>query len=113
MDDGDATPHIPYNGETDTEMGQLSVSEVFSPPRVSPVALRAGLKQGFALDLSADDPVTGRKWDFSQAADREAARRLVIKMEPGLLIATPPCTWFSLLMRWNSPRMAPGKVRKG
>ena len=59
-----------------------TVSEVYSPPRVTEAVRQqpqSGLAAGFALDLT-----TG--WDFDIAERRRAARDLVEKEQPALLI---------------------------
>ena len=120
--EGDATPRARYTGplpETDDEMiGQLEVSgltisEVYSPPRVSHEALKMGLKRDFALDIAADDPTTGRRWDLGVASVRREVIRRIEDEKPDLLVVTPPCTWLSVLMRWNFRRMDPAKVTAG
>ena len=86
-------------------------AEIFSPPRTTLRAMQRGFKGGFSLDVLHEDPWTGRKWDLRDAKTKEAARNLVRRVKPKLLIASPPCTLFSQLQnlsggvkdreRWN------------
>jgi len=45
-----------------------------------------------------EDPWTGKSWDLSRTETQEAARRLLRKTRPKLLIVSPPCTLFSQLL---------------
>eukprot|EP00959_Pyramimonas_sp_CCMP1952_P251564 5256695-Pyramimonas_sp.AAC.1 len=58
--------------------------EVFSPPRICPVARLLGVADQGSLDLS-----TG--WDFRRFRDRLLARELVRSRGPGALFLEPPC----------------------
>ena len=42
-------------------------------------------------------PVTGQAWDLSKKYVQEKAMKLLKRDKPGLLIASPPCTLFSVL----------------
>ena len=75
-----------------------SVSEIYSPPRVAPLAAAAGYPSGVSLDLT-----TG--WDFDCESDRRRARKLLNDKKPLLLIGSPMCTWFSSLMEWNKSKI--------
>ena len=87
------------------------VSEIFSPPRVTKVANKIGLRSGFALDLSVDDPEDGKPWDFSTREKREKAEAKVLDEKPFLLIGCPPCRAFSVLFSSNISRMKPEQVK--
>ena len=63
-----------------------AVSEIYSPPRVSALARRMGLRKGFALDLTVVDPDDGRPWDFAIPAERDKALQMVKEERPVLLI---------------------------
>ena len=80
------------------------VSEVYSPPRVAPLAAKYGLEQGYSLDLTTfgDD---GQPYDFDKRSHRRRARQLLREKRPGLLICSPMCTAFSSLMHLNRERM--------
>eukprot|EP00435_Cladocopium_sp_Y103_P018800 s2487_g4.t1 len=75
------------------------VSEVFSPPRVVPHALRHGLEAGKSYDL-----VTG--WDLSDPLQVKAMWKQLMEERPLLIVLSPPCTAFSPLQEWNFPRMS-------
>ena len=87
------------------------VSEIFSPPRVTKVANKIGLKPGFALDLTENDPVDGLPWDFSKQEKRERALNTLREEKPYLLVGSPPCTVFSSLFSANISRMDPAVVK--
>ena len=77
------------------------VAEVFSPPRTAARARERGLRGGWSLDLQCEDPWTGRPWDLGDESTREAARRLLRRTRPKLLVASPPCTVFSQMQNLN------------
>ena len=84
--------------------GSHVVSEIYSPPRVTLEISRGNFKHltaGLALDLTVDDPDDGCPWDFSLAAKRAKARKLIRQSEPILLIGSPMCTAFSTWQRLN------------
>eukprot|EP00973_Karenia_brevis_P017222 2365562-Karenia_brevis.AAC.1 len=47
------------------------ISEVYSPPRVAPVAPTVGMKTGFSIDLTEMDPDDGMPWDLNIQAKRD------------------------------------------
>ena len=51
-------PHKHENKRVDTR--RFDVCEVFSPPRVCPVATQQGARGGWSLDISVNDPGSGR-----------------------------------------------------
>ena len=53
-----------------------AVCEVYSPPRVEPVARRNGFSPGDSLDLTTTDDC-GRPWDFDNEDCRRRAKQLV------------------------------------
>ena len=69
---------------------RVDISEVFSPPRVTEMAAKYGLKPGDAFDLT-----TG--WDFDLNKDRERAHQILSATKPKLIIGSPCCTMFSNL----------------
>ena len=80
----------------DTKARQgVDVAELFSPPRVTEMARKYGLKPGEAFDLT-----TG--WDFNQAQDRDRARDILTSTKPKLLIGSPECTMFSGLQNMKA-----------
>ena len=78
--------------------GTGHVSEIYSPPRVAPVAASYGLEQGYSLDLTTCGP-DGEFYDFDKRSCRKKARRLIQEKRPGLLICSPMCTAFSNLLK--------------
>ena len=81
------------------------VSEVYSPPRITDMAQRMGLKAGWALDLTTNDE-DGHAWDFNDAKMRNKATRKVLRDRPLVLVGSPPCTDWSQLMNLNWDRMS-------
>ena len=76
------------------EMG-ADVSEVYSQPRIAQeAALRTyggtTLKPGWSLDLTLNEPLTGKPWDFSKREVRARVRGLVRDSKPFQLIGSPP-----------------------
>ena len=61
----------------------VDVTEVFSPARVNKLAAKFGLTPGASLDLT-------NGWDFSLAADRNRAWKLVKTSTPLVIIVSPP-----------------------
>mgnify|MGYP003333908855 CR=1 FL=1 len=89
--------------------GQLSapqdMAELYSPPRVLPVARSLGLQGCLSLDI-----MTG--WDFNSEAHRMLSRQLLAKLLVKKAILSPPCTAFSELQRlWNYKRMTPEAIQ--
>ena len=72
----------------------VDVTEIYSPERIAKVAAEFGLVQGSSMDLT-------NGWDFSRGDHRRAAMRQIEKEDPYVLIGSPPCTYFSMLMELN------------
>ena len=108
--------HAPTPQIVPTAEGLLAinpdVAEIYSPPRVTKLAYRWNLYAGFALDLTKNDPVDGKPWDFNDPVKRNRAKQKLLQEKPNLLVGCPPCTAFSILFRSNVSRMNPDKVRK-
>ena len=79
--------------------------EVFSPPRVAPVFERIAGGTGVSVDVT-----TG--WDANDFSDRAAIWAWMEQNVIEVLIASPPCTMFSVLMASNRPRMCPVEYRR-
>jgi len=92
-----------YSNEEHVQ-GTGHVSEIYSPPRVAPVAASFGLQQGYSLDLTTCGP-DGEIYDFDKRSCRKKARQLIREKRPGLLICSPMCTAFSNLLKMNRSRM--------
>ena len=76
-----------------TPMRAQDLCEVFSPPRVTLNARRAGLAADFAFDI------TYNGWDALNPHMRSELRHFIRTMDPKVLILSPPCTMFSPLTR--------------
>ena len=103
--------HLPYPEDVRIELtmkGALAmyeekgadISEMFSQPRIAQEAAvrKYGwmeLKPGWSLDLTREDPATGKPWDISQPAVRNRVRALVRDTQPFIVIGSPPCTMFA------------------
>lgn len=74
--------------------------EVYSPPRVAPVARRALLAASLSVDLT-----TG--YDLAQFQVRRFVVQLVQTHRPTFLMLSPPCTMFSKLQNCNLKKMDP------
>lgn len=79
-------------------MRNLTVSEVYSEPRVAAKAQKMGLQQGSSFDLK-----TG--YDFTKPADRNSCFRKIVQEDPELLVVCPPCGPFSCLQNLNYSKM--------
>ena len=80
---------------------QDDVLEIFSRPRLAPVAVSMGMKASWSLDL-----VCG--WDALNPVDVKMAKTLQERVKPKFIMASPPCTMFSALMKlWNFKKMKP------
>lgn len=89
----------------DILQGPQQVGELFSPPRITPVARAVGLSGMLAMDL-----VTG--WDLSTAHGRDASMAAITCLKLVFLMCSPPCTLFSVLQRlWNYKRMNPAVLK--
>ena len=75
---------------------QKTVSEIFSPPRVSAQAQLVGLRPGFAIDLETKRE-DGSHWDLNKDSHTADLFSLPEKEKPKLLGGSPPCGPFSQL----------------
>ncbi len=94
-----------YRREKATAVRRI-VSEIYSPPRVTELIRELRPKHlmaGFALDLTVIDE-DGEPWDFTNAAKRNKARRIVREQRPYVLIGSPMCKSFSTWQRLNMAR---------
>ena len=88
------------------------VAEIFSQPRVcQEVGGRRfqgeELRPGWSLDLTMNDPKTGKPWDLSQSSVQSRVRKLVRSTKPYCLIGSPPCTPFSPLQEISRAKRDP------
>ncbi len=79
------------------QRGEFDVAEVYSPPRITKMARRMGLKAGWALDLTEVDPEDNQPWDFSIEEKMKRAKKFVDQDKPTMLIVCPMCGPFSKL----------------
>lgn len=86
-------------GETRSH-GQYKICEVFSPPRITPIASRQGFQ---VTEPAAFDLETG--WDFRSGRDRALLWSVLRTQEPDLVVMSPECRPFSVLMNSNWNRM--------
>ena len=88
------------------DVGNVDVSEVFSPPRVADMAMKMGLTAGTSFDITTVDE-HGEPWDFNIPRMRHKARMKIQEERPELLIGSPVCTMWSQMMNINKDRMDP------
>ena len=87
---------------------QRHVSEVWSPPRVTAMASKFGLRPGEAYDIETDDD-KGIPWDFDVPEQRNKCVREILAHRPSFLIGSPMCTAFSILQGLNKAKMETSK----
>ena len=78
-----------------------TISEVYSPPRVTLAARGAGK----AYDLR-------NGWNFSKRTHRQGVLREIRELRPALLILSPPCTKFSLLQNLSKAKRDEAKFQE-
>ena len=98
VDDGGTDPtamEIITVADEDTLDESLSdVAELFSPPRLCARAARFGLVPGFSHDLRT-------QMDLSTFEGRARSWSELCSTKPKVLVASPPCTWFSTMQNLN------------
>ena len=72
----------------------VDVTEVFSPERVTRLCHKYGLVAGDSFDLRDG-------FDLSDERTQARVIQRINTTKPGLVIGSPPCTWFSGLMVLN------------
>ena len=70
-------------------LAKMEVAEVYSPPRVTEMARKMGLRAGWALDLTMEDH-DGRTWDLTSLAMRYRAVRKLFTAAAGV---QTKCSW--------------------
>ena len=110
VDMGELDLMLLYNNE-DNVQGGGHVSEVYSPPRIAPMAASHGLKSGYSLDLTTGG-ADGIAYDFDKRSCRAKARRLMREKRPALLVCSPMCTALSNLFKMNRERMGEIKYQQ-
>ena len=76
--------------------GKYDLAELFSPPRMTVMTDKFGLKGGWSIDDQVEDPVTKRTYDLRKAKDQNEVRRMVRRDKPLVITVSPPCTVFSI-----------------
>ena len=74
------------------------VSEVYSPPRMGPIAEQKGMEAGTAFDQK-----TG--WDLRDPAQARKMWQTLQREDPELVVLCPPCVAFSPMQNINYPQM--------
>ena len=93
------------------EAWNTECGEVYSPPRVTQVVSKLGLRPAWSLDLTTVDPDDGMPWDFTVAAKRRKAVGLINRDKPLLLIACPMCGPFSSMNNLNYAKLDDADVK--
>ena len=81
---------------------KVTMAEVYSPPRISPLLEKMGLKVGPSYDLVTN-------WDLSDPHQRRAMWKSLREERPEVILACPPCTAFSRMQVINWGRMSTAK----
>jgi hypothetical protein len=81
--------HVQHQDQLDDDVG-----EIFSLPRITPVAEKKGLKSFGSMDL-------GNGWNFLKKEHRDQCRREIKEKKPRVLVVCPPCGPFSSLQNLN------------
>ena len=87
-------------GQLINAMKEVDVSEIYSPKRVTSVALRFGLKASEAFDLT-------NGWDLSKKENQTYVEEYIERVKPLVVIGRPMCTMFSALQtlsKWNQEK---------
>eukprot|EP00435_Cladocopium_sp_Y103_P001618 s5475_g1.t1 len=77
---------------------KVTVSELYSEPRIAAEATKQGLRAGTSIDLK-----TG--FDLTKPGDRQRAWRKLKEEDPDLVMICPPCGPFSQMQAINYSRM--------
>ena len=89
------------------------VAEMYSPPRITKMAHKLGLRDGWALDLTEVDPDDGKAWDFNDESKRNKAKKMLKTDKPMMLIMSPMCGPFSKLQElFNYPHQDRSEVEE-
>ena len=62
--------------------------------------------------MAYEDPITKRSYNLLDAKDEARVRELIKRDRPRLIVASPPCTLFSILQNLNAPP-SPVEMEKG
>lgn len=101
------SPTPPPSPDVLMEFGEervvYKVMELFSPPRVTAEIMTGGYRNIGHTEPAAFDKDCG--WDFFDAQDRKMFWQCFEEQQPDLVIMTPVCRAFSILMNSNWDRM--------
>ena len=75
---------------------KYDLAELFSPPRMTEMTEKFGLKGGWSVDDRIEDPITKRTYDLRNRKDQNEVRRMIRRDKPLVLTVSPPCTLFSI-----------------
>ncbi len=89
-----------FQDDMPSEHETTDFREVFSMPRVAPVAQKKGLKVLGSFDI-------GNGWDFRLKERRQRCRQEVHEKKPKVLMICPPCGPFSPLQRLSKNKGDP------
>ena len=95
-----------YRRETRRGMKAI-VSEIYSPPRVTQMIAKGRYRHvlpGVALDITVNDPLDGKPWDFNLESKRQRARQIIREQRPYCLIGSPMCTAFCTWQALNEAK---------
>ncbi len=96
-----------------SDLTDMDAAEMYSPPRITEMAEKLGMRPGWALDLTVTDPEDGLPWDFTDQAKRKKAKDMLRRDKPMMLIMSPMCGPFSKLQEvFNYPKMDPKDVEE-
>ena len=91
-------------------IAQMDVAEFYSPPRITSMAAKMGLRVGWSMDITTND-IDGRPWDFKIPEMGNRATRRVLHDKPTLLMGSPMCIVHSVINIFNHYKMPPEVVR--
>ena len=82
---------------------EFHVSELYSPPRLTPSVGKAGLKMGSSFDKEHMDEIHGKSFDLNKRSDLNEAKRFRRERPSALWTLSPPCTKMSQIQSLNEP----------
>ena len=93
-----------------TLIAQMDIAEFYSPPRITSMASRMGLRAGWSMDITTHD-TDGRPWDFNNPEMRNRAATNEFNDKPMLRNGSPMCIVHSVINNINHCKM-PAEVVK-
>ena len=79
-------------------MRKMVVAEAYSMPRVTKLVQEMGHESAGAYDIN-------NGFDFTTKADRRRCFEELVRMDPDVLLVSPPCGPFSIIQELNYPKM--------